>query len=88
MPAGKRQSAAFSGLDTAVAISLNLQTLSPFSSVFPPVYWNSNGTGFGTAWFTSPVPVAAPEMSGRNRFAVALMGQQFDEPGFVLDLLI
>jgi hypothetical protein len=28
---------------------LNLQTLSPFSSLLPPVYWNSNGTGFGTA---------------------------------------
>jgi hypothetical protein len=32
--------------------------------------------------------LAASEMSGRNRFAVTFMGQQFNEPSFVFDFLI
>src|SRR5665213_792065 len=31
---------------------------------------------------------AAPEMPGRNGFSIPLMGQQFDEPGFVFDFLV
>ncbi len=54
----------------------------------PPRRQNSGVVKAGIFAIRSMSRFAAPEMTGWNRLPITLLGQQFNKPGFVLDLLI